>query len=57
MFSTWRDAWYFLAGALVGALIAVLEFGPPLRDCRTALGNPEHCAAYCNDAWRDYYGC
>ena len=56
MFSTWRDAWYFLAGALVGAFIAVLEFGPPLRDCRTAVDNPEHCVPYCEQAWEEY-GC
>ena len=56
MFTMWRDVVYFLVGALVGAFIAVAEFGPALRECATQLSNPEHCISYCEKAWADY-GC
>lgn len=64
MFVLWRDVFYFLFGAVVGVVIStamdwnyVSRAMRKVAECQAELVDPDHCAPYCNAAWRDYYGC
>lgn len=61
---SWSNVFWCLFGCVLGVLIStVMDYSYVARaiqreaQCHAQLLDPDHCAAYCNDAWRDYYGC